>query len=107
MIVIVAEGDDAGGAYEVAEKIKKNCPNYDSRVTVLGHIQRGGSPSVADRVLASQLGNAAVNSLLNKKTNVMVGLINKEVAFTPFEKAIKHNQKINTNLLELVEVLSC
>lgn len=107
MIVIVAEGDDAGGAYEVAEKIKAKCPKYDSRVTVLGHIQRGGSPSVADRVLASQLGNAAVNSLLSNKTNVMVGIINKEIVFTPFEKAIKHNQKINTNLLELVEVLSC
>lgn len=107
MIVIVAEGDDAGGAYEVAEKIKNHCPNYDSRVTVLGHIQRGGSPSVADRVLASQLGNAAVNSLLNNNTNVMVGIINKQVVLTPFEKAIKHNQKINTELLKLVEVLSC
>ncbi|MDF1673284.1 MAG: 6-phosphofructokinase [Vicingaceae bacterium] len=107
MIVIVAEGDDAGGAYEVAEKIKEHCPNYDSRVTVLGHIQRGGSPSVADRVLASQLGNAAVNSLINNKTNVMVGIINKEVAFTPFQKAIKHNQKLNTDLLGLAEVLSC
>lgn len=107
MIVIVAEGDDAGGAYEVAEKIKDQCPKYDSRVTVLGHIQRGGSPSVADRVLASQLGYAAVNSLLSNKTNVMVGIINKEIVFTPFEKAIKHNQKINTNLLELAEILSC
>ncbi len=107
MIVIVAEGDDAGGAYEVAKKIKEHCPNYDSRVTVLGHIQRGGSPSVADRVLASQLGNAAVNSLINNKTNVMVGIINKEVAFTPFQKAIKHNQKLNTDLLGLAEVLSC
>lgn len=107
MIVIVAEGDDAGGAYEVAKKIKDQCPKYDSRVTVLGHIQRGGSPSVADRVLASQLGNAAVNSLLNMKTNVMVGIINKKVILTPFDKAIKHHQKLNTDLLNLAEVLSC
>lgn len=107
MIVIVAEGDDAGGAYEVAKKIKAKCPNYDARVTVLGHIQRGGSPSVLDRVLASQLGNAAVNSLINNKTNVMVGLINKKITLTPFEKAIKHHQKLNTELLDLVEILSC
>lgn len=107
MIVIVAEGDDAGGAYEVAEKLKEKCPNYDARVTVLGHIQRGGSPSAVDRVLASQMGNAAVNSLLNNQTNVMVGIINKKVVHTPFEKAIKHHQKLNTELLNLVEVLSC
>jgi 6-phosphofructokinase 1 len=107
MIIIVAEGDDAGGAYEVAKKVKKQCPDYDSRVTVLGHIQRGGSPSALDRVLASQLGNAAVNALLNNKTNVMVGIINKEIVHTPFEKSIKHNSKLNKNLLGLAEILSC
>jgi 6-phosphofructokinase 1 len=107
MIVIVAEGDELGGAFVVAEKVKEKCPNYDSRVTVLGHIQRGGSPSAMDRVLSSQLGNAAVNALMEGKTNLMVGLINKEIAFTPFEKAIKHHQKINTNLLTLAEILSC
>lgn len=107
MIIIVAEGDDAGNATEIAAKLKEQCPNYDSRVTILGHIQRGGSPSALDRVLASQLGNAAVNSLLDNQTNAMVGVINKKVVLTPFEKAIKHNQKINTDLLKLVEVLSC
>lgn len=107
MIIIVAEGDDAGNAHEIAAKLKAKCPNYDSRVTVLGHIQRGGSPSAADRVLASHLGYAAVNALLAGKTNVMVGIVNKEVVFTPFEKAIKHHQEINKNLLELAEVLSC
>lgn len=106
MIVMVAEGDDAGGAYKVAEIIKEKCPIYDPRVTVLGHIQRGGSPSALDRVLASQLGNAAVNALLANKTNVMVGLIDKKIAFTPFEKAIKHHQEINKDLLELAEILS-
>lgn len=107
MIVIVAEGDDAGNAHEIAEKLKGKCPAYDTRVTVLGHIQRGGSPSAADRVLASHLGYAAVNALLAGKTNVMVGIVNKEVAYTPFEKAIKHHREINKNLLELAEVLSC
>ena len=107
MIVIIAEGDDAGNATEIAEKLKKQCPQYDARVTILGHIQRGGSPTVADRVLASQLGNAAVNSLLNNQTNKMAGIIDKKIVLTPFEKAIKSHQKINTDLLNLAEVLSC
>lgn len=107
MIVIVAEGESTGGAFEVAKQVKEKCPNYDSRVTVLGHIQRGGSPSALDRVLASQMGNAAVNALLEGKTNVMVGIVNKQITYTPFEKAIKHNNKINMDLLTLAEILSC
>lgn len=107
MIVIVAEGDDAGNAHQVAEKIKGKCPTYDTRVTVLGHIQRGGSPSAVDRVLASHMGFAAVNALLDGKDNVMVGIVNKEAVYTSFEQAIKHNQEINKNLLDLAEVLSC
>jgi 6-phosphofructokinase 1 len=106
MIVIVAEGDDAGGAYEVAKNLKEQCPNYESRVTILGHLQRGGNPSALDRVLASRMGNAAVNALLENKSNIMVGFINKQIAFTPFEKSIKHNNKLNTNLLKLSEILS-
>ena len=106
MIVIVAEGDDAGGANEVAKKINKECPDYDTRVTILGHIQRGGNPSAADRVLASQLGNAAVNSLLENKTNIMVGNVNKKITFTSFENATKHNNKINKDLLNLADILS-
>ncbi|MCO6498952.1 MAG: 6-phosphofructokinase [Vicingus serpentipes] len=106
MIVIVAEGDELGGAYEVAQKVKKQCPQYDSRVTVLGHIQRGGSPSAMDRVLASTMGNAAVDALLNGKNNIMIGVVNKEVAYTPFEKAIKHHDKLNMNLVNLAEILA-
>ncbi|MBL4593333.1 MAG: 6-phosphofructokinase [Flavobacteriales bacterium] len=106
MIVIVAEGDDAGGAYEVAKKLKEECPKYDSRVTILGHIQRGGSPSAMDRVLASRMGNAAVNALLENKSNVMIGIIDKQIAYTPFEKSIKHHNKINKSLLDLTEILS-
>ena len=107
MIVIVAEGDDAGRAYEVAKKVKEQCPDYDSRVTILGHTQRGGSPSALDRVIASRMGNAAVNALIDNKTNVMVGIIDKEIVHTPFEKSIKHNSKLNKSLLELSEILSC
>jgi len=106
MIVIVAEGDNAGGANEVAEKIKQLCPNFDTRVTILGHIQRGGNPSAADRVLASHLGNAAVEALLDNKTNLMVGNINKKIVFTSFENAIKHHNKINGDLVHLADILA-
>lgn len=105
-VVIVAEGDDAGGALKVAELVKKNVPEYDTRVTILGHIQRGGSPSAMDRVLASRLGNAAVKSILEGNHGVMVGLVNGKISFTPFSNAIKHNQKINQELLDLARVLS-
>jgi len=106
MIVIVAEGDDTGGAYEVAKKLKEKCPSYNSRVTILGHIQRGGTPSAMDRVLASRMGSAAVDALLENKSNVMIGIIDKQIAFTPFEKSIKHQNKLNKKLLDLSEILS-
>lgn len=106
MIVIVAEGDETGGALKLAEQVKIVCPEFDTKVTILGHIQRGGSPSALDRVLASRLGNAAVNALLEGKTNIMVGVLHRDISFIPFEKAIKHHQKINMDLLNLVEVLS-
>lgn len=105
MIVIVAEGDDTGGAYEVAKKIKEGF-DYDTRVTILGHIQRGGNPSALDRVLASRMGNASVNALLEGKTNLMVGVVNKEITYTSFEKSIKHHSKLNMELLKLAEILS-
>jgi 6-phosphofructokinase 1 len=105
-IVIVAEGDDAGGAYEVARKVKEKIPEMDTRVTVLGHIQRGGSPSAYDRVLASTLGYAAVSALIGGQRGVMVGIIDKQIAFTPFEKAIKHHKDINLQLLEMSRILA-
>ncbi len=106
MIIIVAEGEELGGAYNVAKQVKLVCPEYDTKVTVLGHIQRGGSPSALDRVLASRLGNAAVNALISGKTNLMVGVTHRDISFTPFDKAIKHHQTINMELLNLAEVLS-
>ena len=105
-IVIVAEGDDVGGAYELAKKVKERIPELDTRVTVLGHIQRGGSPSAFDRVLASTLGYAAVRGLLEGQRGVMTGIIDKQIVFTPFEKAIKHTKDINHQMLEMSRILA-
>ena len=107
-IIIVAEGDEAGGAYNVSDILKEKFPQYDIKVSVLGHIQRGGSPSCADRVLASRLGVAAVEGLIAGKTKVMVGQMNRELVFTPFCKAIKHIDatQITPTWLHLAEILS-
>lgn len=104
-IVIVAEGDEEGGLV-VAEKIKENFPKYDVRVSILGHIQRGGKPSCMDRVLASRLGVASVEGLIAGRRGEMAGLICGEVQFTPFNKAIKHIDTLNENLTRIVEILS-
>lgn len=105
-IIMVAEGDDAGGAYTIAQKVKAALPQYDTRVSILGHQQRGGSPSALDRMLSSQLGYEAVNALLAGKQSVMVGIVNKQVCYTPFEQAIKHHDKVNTDFLKLAEILA-
>ncbi len=105
-IIIVAEGDQEGGAYEVAEKVKEKFDRYDTRVSVLGHIQRGGAPSAFDRVLASRMGHGAVMALRNGQSCEMVGVQNRKIVHVPFEKAVKHNIGVNPALLELVDVLS-
>jgi 6-phosphofructokinase 1 len=106
-ILIVAEGEgDSGGAFEIAEKIKGKFPQYDTRVSVLGHIQRGGTPTCMDRVLASRLGVAAVEELIKGRKGEMVGLIHGQIAFTPFDHAVKHHVEINQDLLKIVEILS-
>lgn len=104
-IIIVAEGDKEGGMV-VSEKIKENFPHYDVRLSILGHIQRGGSPTCMDRVLASRLGVAAVEALLAGRRGEMAGLICGEVRFTPFKNAIKHNMKMNEDLVRIIEILS-
>lgn len=104
-IVIVAEGDDFGGAAEVAEVVRKEVPQYNTRVTILGHIQRGGNPSCRDRVLASRLGFEAVQALLDGRTDTHIGLVNNEVLYTPFEQAVKSSSKLNMRYLELAEIL--
>jgi 6-phosphofructokinase 1 len=105
-IIVVAEGDDFGGAKEIHDTIKKRFPLLDVRSCVLGHIQRGGAPSYADRVLASRLGYAAVNALIEGNTQVMAGLINGSVVFTPLKKVIKGDSPINTDMLEMINILS-
>ncbi len=104
-IVIVAEGDDAGGAFEIADKVKARFDQYDIRVSILGHLQRGGRPTCMERVRASRLGMEAVKALLKGQRSVMVGQIHKEIVYTPFSKAIKHHQEMNPMLLEMASIL--
>lgn len=105
-IIIVAEGDEAGGAFTVAEQVKKALPDFDTRVTILGHIQRGGSPTAMDRVSSSRMGFAAVEALMTGQNNVMVGIVDKQIKYTPFDKATKHSQGLNPDLLRMLEILS-
>lgn len=105
-IVIVAEGDEQGNAHEIANRVSKKLPKLDIRVSTLGHLQRGGSPTSLDRILASRLGQAAVEGLVNGKSNVMAGIINDEVVYTSFKLAISKNKPISNELLKLVEVLN-
>lgn len=105
-LVIVAEGDEHGGAYALAKKYKKKYPQYDIRITVLGHVQRGGSPSAFDRVTASRLGFAAVEALTDDQKSVMVGIQNNDITLIPFRKAVKLHKDVNRSMLEISEILS-
>jgi 6-phosphofructokinase 1 len=106
-IVVVAEGDKTGkNVFELAAYVEQNLPYYEVRVSVLGHMQRGGSPSCFDRVLASRMGVHAVESLRNGKSNVMVGVVNDNMELTPLEHAIKGKSEINKDLLRVTDILS-
>jgi len=105
-IIIVAEGDEEGGAFAIAEKVKDDFKGYDVRVIVLGHIQRGGSPSCIDRVNASRLGHAAVEALIDDQKSVMVGLVNNEITLVPFRRAVKLHKDVNHSLVALAKILS-
>ena len=106
-IVVVAEGDKSGrNVYELAQYVEENLPEYDVRVSVLGHMQRGGSPSCFDRVLASRLGVKAVELLLDGKTNLMVGLKDNEVIATSIAEAIKGGHSINQELLRVSDIIT-
>ena len=105
-IVIVAENPKTGGATALAERVKKEFPQYDARVTILGHIQRGGSPTAVDRILASRMGEAAIEAFLDEQRNVMIGTMNGKIVYVPFAKAIKHDKGIDRGALELVKILS-
>ena len=106
-LIVVAEGyDGAGGASGLAEIIKKRLPSADVRICVLGHIQRGGSPTCDDRLVASHMGYYAVESLLVGRKNVMVGVINNKIHYTPLDKAVKERQKIGQEWMKIVKILA-
>ena len=106
-IVVVAEGDKTGkNVFEIAEYIEKNLPYYEVRVSVLGHMQRGGSPSCFDRVLASRMGVHAVESIMNGKSNVMVGVDDSKMILTPLSQAIKGKSKINKDLIRVSDIIT-
>ncbi|WP_435139427.1 6-phosphofructokinase [Formosa sp. A9] len=106
-IVIVAEGDKIGkNVFELKDYVDENMSEYEVRVSVLGHMQRGGSPSCFDRVLASRMGVKAVESLLEGKTSLMVGLMNDQMALTPLDQAIKGQSKINLELLRVSDIMT-
>ncbi|MBS4041712.1 MAG: 6-phosphofructokinase [Flavobacterium sp.] len=106
-IVVVAEGDKTGkNVFELKDYVDQNLPDYDVRVSVLGHMQRGGAPSCFDRVLASRMGVKAVEALLEGKSNYMVGLINDKIELTPLEKAIKGHTQIDMELVRVSDIMS-
>ena len=105
-IVIVAEGGKSGGALEISQKVKKILPQYDIKVTILGHLQRGGSPTSFDRLLASKLGVAAVEGLLHGRYDVMAGVINNKVVYTPIKKAIVDDKEVDEEDFRIAKILS-
>jgi 6-phosphofructokinase 1 len=105
-LIVVAEGDEFGGATEVGNFLKEKLPNADIRVCILGHIQRGGSPSCLDRLIASRMGYHAVECLLNDNHNVMVGIVDNKMKYTPLDKAVKAKQKISDEWLKIVKILA-
>lgn len=105
-IILVAEGEKNGGAAEVADELKKRLPHYETKVTVLGHIQRGGSPSVFDRILGAKFGNWAVEALLNGETKHMVGIRKGIKAFLPFAEASREHEPLEQEMLRINDILS-
>jgi 6-phosphofructokinase 1 len=105
-IVLVAESDITGGAIGISNRLKEKYPEYDYRVTILGHIQRGGSPTANDRILASRMGAAAIDALLEDQRNVMIGIVNNEIVYVPFSKAIKDEKPVDKKLMEVLRILS-
>lgn len=105
-IVLVAEGDKEGGAFEIQKKMEKFGTEFESKVTVLGHIQRGGSPSAYDRYLASRLGISAIEALMDDQRSIMIGMINRNISHIPFNQTIKHHKDIDRSFLVMVDILN-
>ncbi|MFP4289098.1 MAG: 6-phosphofructokinase [Bacteroidales bacterium] len=104
-IIMVAEGEREGNIFDIAKEIEGEFKNMDVRVSILGHIQRGGSPSAYDRVTASRLGVAAVDALLNDQRSIMIGIANNDITHVPLNKTVKLHKNVNTGLLEIVDLL--
>ncbi len=105
-MVLVTESEITGGAMNLAERVKKQYPQYDVRVSILGHLQRGGSPTAQDRILASRMGIAAIQALLENQRNVMIGIRENEIDYVPFKRAIKKDREISPELLEVLKISS-
>jgi 6-phosphofructokinase 1 len=104
-IILVAEGDEEGGAIPIARIIRNEFPELDIRTTILGHIQRGGSPSAFDRVTASRMGAAAIDALLDDQKSIMIGMVNNEIVHVPLSKTVKLHKDLDFDLLKLAEIL--
>ncbi len=107
-IVLVSEAqrDGVGGAMYYAERVRKEYPKFDVRVTILGHLQRGGTPSAYDRILASRLGYASIEALMEGQRNIMIGISNDEIVYVPIQRAVKMDKPINKELIDVLAVLS-
>jgi len=105
-LIVVAEGDDFGGATQVGKVIQQSLPNADVRVCILGHIQRGGSPTCIDRLIASRMGYHAVETLMQGKKNVMVGIVNNKMSYIPLKQALKTKSKFDPQWLKIVKILA-
>ena len=105
-IVVVAEGDEEGGAFRLAEAVKGRCPQFDIRVSVLGHLQRGGNPTMADRLLAARLGAASVEGLIAGREHCVVGIVKGEITFTPHTEALAQKKTIEPDLFRLLPMLA-
>ncbi len=105
-IVIVSESEVTGGANGLADRMKREHPEYDVRVSILGHIQRGGSPTAYDRIIASRMGVAAIDALMDGLRNIMIGIVNNEIVHVPLAKAIKDDKPVNEQLVGVLQILS-
>ena len=105
-IIVVAEGEVHGNAHEIADKVLSELPELDIRVSTLGHVQRGGTPTAFDRILASRLGMAAVEGLVNGKKGMMVGIVDNQIQYTNFKIAISKSKPLNEDMLRMVKILS-
>ena len=105
-LIVVAEGEEFGGADELAKHIKTQIPNQDLRVCILGHIQRGGAPSCFDRVIASRMGYHAIECLMEERFNVFIGIVNNKMNYTPLDEAVKKKQRISEEWMKIVKILA-